>query len=126
VRLKDVLRHSLKTVRAYLLKESFQAFREYTRPGWARWFLKKWCARAVRSKLEPIKKFVGTLRRHEELLMNRFKAKKECSCGAVEGLNRKVNLITRKSYGFRPLEVLTTAPYHVMGRLPEPYMAHRF
>ena len=80
----------------------------------------------MRSKLEPIKKFVGTLRRHEDLLMNWFKAKKEYSCGAVEGLNRKVNLITRKSYGFRSLKVLTTALYHVMGQLPEPYMAHRF
>ena len=126
VRLKDVLRHGLKTVRAYLLKESFRAFWQYSSPRWARWFLRKWCARAMRSKLEPIKKFVGTLRRHEELLMNWFKAEKEYSCGAVEGLNRKVNLITRKSYGFRSLKVLTTALYHALGRLPEPYLAHTF
>jgi transposase len=126
VKLKDVLRYDLKSVRAYLLKEAFQAFWKYTRPRWARWFLKKWCARAMRSKLEPIKKFVGTLRNHEELLMNWFKARKEYSCGAVEGLNRKVNLITRKSYGFRSLKVLTTALYHAMGHLPEPHLTHSF
>jgi transposase len=52
--------------------------------------------------------------------------KKEYSCGAVEGLNRKVNLITRKSYGFRSLKVLTTALYHAMGQLPEPHLTHSF
>jgi transposase len=63
---------------------------------------------------------------YEDLLMNWFKAKKEYSCGAVEGLNRKVNLITRKSYGFRSLKVLTTALYHAMGQLPEPHLTHSF
>jgi transposase len=126
VRLKDVLRYDLKSVRAYLLKESFQLFWEYTRPYWASWFLKKWCARAMRSRLEPIKAFVRTLRRHEHLILNWFKARKEFSSGAVEGLNRKVNLITRRSYGHRSLDVLQVALYHTLGRLPEPNMTHEF
>lgn len=104
--LNYVLKYDLKTVRAYLLKESFQAFWQYTSPYWAQWFLKKWCTRTMRSRLEPMKKFVKTMRRHEPLLMNWFKAKKAYSSGAVEGLNRKINLVTRKSYGFRSFEVL--------------------
>ena len=88
--------------------------------------LRKWCARAMRSRLEPVKQFVGTIRRHEELILNWFKARKAYSSGVVEGLNRKVNLITRKSYGHRSLEVLEIALYHTLGDLPEPAAAHRF
>jgi len=80
----------------------------------------------MRSKLEPMKKFVKTLRRHQPLLMNWFKAKKAYSSGAVEGLNRKVNLVTRKSYGFRNYEILKIALFHTMGNLPEPERTHSF
>ena len=62
-RLADVLQYDLKSVRAYLLKESFQGFWTYTSPYWANWFLKRWCTRAMRSRLKPIKRFVKTVRR---------------------------------------------------------------
>ena len=126
LKLKDILQYDLKSVRAYLLKESFQLFWIYSSPYWAQWYLNKWCARAMRSKLEPIKKFVKTMRRHEALMMNWFKAKKAYSSGTVEGLNRKVNLVTRKAYGYRSYDVLKIALFHTMGHLPEPKMTHRF
>lgn len=109
-----------------MLKESFQAFWQYSRPHWAKAFLHQWCYRVMRSKLDPMKKFVGTIRRHEELMMNWFKAKKQYSSGVVEGLNRKVNLVTRKAYGFKSYEVLKIALFHTMGQLPEPEITHRF
>jgi len=126
LRLKDVLRLDLRSVRAYLLKESFQLFWRYSSPHWARWYLRKWCTRAMRSKLEPIKKFVRTVRRHEALMMNWFKAKKAYSSGAVEGLNRKINLVTRKAYGYKSYDVMKIALYHTMGNLPVPESTHRF
>lgn len=49
---------------------------------------------AMRSRLVPMKKFVKTLRSHENLILNWFKAKKVYSSGAVEGMNRKINLVT--------------------------------
>jgi transposase len=125
-KLSDVLQYDLRTVRAYLLKDAFDAFWSYTSPHWAGWFLDKWCARAARSRLEPIKKFVGTLREHRELLLNWFKAKKEISCGVVEGLNTNVKLALRKARGFKSYEIAETALYHELGRLPEPQLAHRF
>ncbi len=125
-KLKDVLRYDLKSVRAYLLKESFQIFWHYKSPYWAEWYLKKWCTRAMRSRLDPIKKFVKTLRNHQPLLLNWFKAKKAYSSGSIEGLNRKINLVTRKSYGFRSYEILKIALFHTMGDLPEPELTHRF
>jgi transposase len=126
MKLTDVLQYDLKSVRAYLLKESFQLFWNYKSPYWAEWYLKKWCARAMRSRLEPIKKFVRSLRKHQPLIMNWFKARKEYSLGIVEGLNRKINLVTRKSFGFRKFEVLKIALFHTMGQLPEPDFTHRF
>lgn len=126
VKLQEVLQYDLKSVRAYLLKESFQLFWNYKSPYWAEWYLKKWCARAMRSRLEPIKTFVGTLRRHQPLIMNWFKANKAYSQGVVEGLNRKINLVTRRSFGFRSYDVLKIALFHTMGGLPEPEFTHRF
>ena len=125
-KLVDVLQYDLKSVKAYLLKESFQVLWTYSSPYWARWFLKKWCTRAMKSRLDPIKKFAKSMRKHEPLIMNYFKAKKSLSSGVVEGLNRKVNLTTRKAYGFRTLDGLETALYHTMGHLPEPELTHRF
>jgi transposase len=80
-KLRDVLCYDLKTVRAYLLKEAFEGFWTYTTPRWAGWFLDRWCTRAMRSRLDPIKKFARTLRGHRELLLNWFRAKKEISTG---------------------------------------------
>ena len=126
MKLDELLQYDLKSVRAYLLKESFQGFWHYRSPYWAEWFLQKWCARAMRSKLEPMKKFVKTIRRHQPLMMNWFKAKKAFSSGIVEGLNRKINLVTRKAYGFRSYDVLKIALFHALGDLPEPELTHRF
>jgi transposase len=116
----------LRTVRAYLWKEKFQLFWEYTSPYWAQRYLRRWCKGAMRSRLDPLKKFVGTICSHEELIMNWFRAKKMYSSGAVEGMNRKVNLVTRKAYGFRSYEVLKIALFHALGDLPVPEMTHRF
>jgi transposase len=126
LRLSDVLQYDLKSVRAYLLKESFQCFWTYKSPYWADWFLRKWCTRAMRSQLAPIKKFVKTVRSHHNLILNWFKAKKQFSSGAVEGMNRKFNLVTRKSYGFRTYDVLKIAMFHTLGLLPEPARTHRY
>jgi hypothetical protein len=44
----------------------------------------------------------------------------------VEGLNNKVKLVTRKSYGFRTAKVAKLALLHNLGHLPEPKRTHRF
>jgi transposase len=125
-KLEDVVQYDLKSVRAYLLKESFQALWSYRSAYWARWHLNKWCFKAMRSKLDPIKKFARSVRKHEELIINYFKAKKALSSGIVEGLNRNVNLATRKAYGFRTYEALEVCLYHNLGDLPEPKSTHEF
>ncbi len=126
VKLKDIVKYNLKTMRAYLLREEFQRFWEYRSPTWAAKFLWEWIARAKRSRLEPMKKVAAMLERHGALIMNWFLAKGTMSSGIVEGLNYNVKLTVRKSYGFRTANALKTALYHRLGALPEPEFTHRF
>ena len=126
VKLAELLKYNLKSVRAYLLREDFQRFWTYQSPAWARKFLREWCTRAMRSRLEPMKKVARTLRAHEDLLLNWFHAKGAISAGVVEGLNNKAKVALRKSYGFRSQDVLETVLYHNLGDLPEPKFTHRF
>ena len=58
--------------------------------------------------------------------LNCFRAKGEISSGAVEGLNNKIRVVTRRSYGFRTFNAMEVALYHNLGRLPEPPLTHRF
>jgi transposase len=126
-RLNALVASKLDTARAWILKETFQHFWSYQSLTWARYFLDGWTWRALRSRLEPMKKVARMLRSHEDLLMNWFKAKGEISSGAVEGLNNKIRVVTRRSYGFRTYEAMEIALYHTLGRLPEPEeFTHKF
>jgi hypothetical protein len=59
-------------------------------------------------------------------LQNWFRARGSVSAGAVEGLNNKAKLTTRKAYGVRTYEGIETALYHTLGALPEPEFTHEF
>lgn len=126
VKLSELLKYNLRSVRGYLLREEFQRFWEYVSPSWAGKFLDEWCSKTMRSQLEPLKKVARMLRSHRELILNWFEAKGTMSSGAVEGLNNKVKVVTRKSYGFRTLRIAKLALLHTLGHLPEPDDGHRF
>ena len=126
IKLADLVKHNLKAVRSHLLREEFQRFWEYKYQAWAMKFLKRWCTKVMRSKIEPMKKVVKTIRSHQDLIQNWFKARGRISMGAVEGLNNKVKVTTRKSYGFRTFQAVEIALYHTLGDLPEPDFTHRF
>jgi transposase len=125
-KLQALLASKLQTARAWELKETFAHFWKYRSVTWAGAFLDYWTWWAMRSRLEPMKKVARMLRSHEELILNWFRAKGEISTGAVEGLNNKIRVVTRRSYGFRTYKAMEIALYHTLGRLPEPESAHRF
>ena len=125
-KLDALVASKLATARAWTLKESFQYLWHYKSYIWAGAFLDYWCSLAMRSRIEPMKRVARMLRTHEELLLNWFKAKGEISSGAVEGLNNKIRVVTRRSYGFRTFDAMEIALYHTLGRLPEPESAHKF
>ena len=126
VKLADLVKYNLKSVRAYLLKEDFQNFWDYKSKSWAEKFLKAWCTRAMRSKLEPMKGIAKMLRRHEKLILNWFVMNGKLSSGIVEGFNTKAKLTIRKAFGFRSYKTLRTALLHQLGDLPTPEFTHRY
>lgn len=125
-KLKELVAINLKTVRAYLLKEDFQRFWDYKSVWWATKFLDDWCKRTMRSQIDPMKKVARMLRNHRSLIFNYFRAKEQIALGAVEGLNNKAKVTTKKAYGFKSYEVIKLALYHTLGDLPEPVLTHRF
>ncbi|MFN5974663.1 MAG: transposase [Planctomyces sp.] len=117
---------NLKTTRAWRCREDFQRFREYTSPTWAGRFPDEWITRTLRSQIEPLKKVAETVRRHQPLLLNWFKAHGELPGEAVEGLNGKAKLSMRTSYGYKSFDVAQIALFHTRVQLPTPEFTHKF
>ena len=78
----------------------------------------KWMRSAMRSRLEPFKKFVRMLRSHLDGILPWTKTR--LSNGAVEGMNNKIKSISHRSFGFRTAENFIAAIYHCCARLPLP------
>jgi transposase len=117
-RLSTLVRWNSPLVRAWYLKESFQLFWTYRQPCRAKQHLLKWMNSAMRSRLEPFKKFVGMLRSHLDGVLAWTKTR--LSNGAVEGMNNKIKSISHRSFGFRTAENFIAAIYHCCARLPLP------
>lgn len=125
-RMRELMGSGLSTLRAFLLAESFEHFWTYSSPTWAAKFLKGWCQRVARSRLPPLQRVAKTLKKHQRLLLNYFVARKEFSNAVVEGLNNKLKLTLRKSYGFRTDLARKVALFHALGQLPQPQLTHSF
>lgn len=125
-RMRQLEHSGLASIRAYWLVAAFEHFWSYTSATWAGKFLAGWCQRVRRSRLKPLKKVAESLLQHQTVLLNYFRARKAISGGVIEGLNNKVKLTFRKSYGFRTDKAREIALYHVLGKLPEPQVNHRF
>ena len=80
----------------------------------------------MRSRIDPMKKIAKMLRSHRSLILNWFRAKELIALCAVEGLNNKAKVTTKKAYGFKSFEVIKLALYHALGKLLEPVATHKF
>lgn len=125
-KLADLLKQNLKTIKSYLLKEDFQRLWDYVYPAWAGKFIDRWTEKVMYSRIEPMKKIAKMIRKHKPLILNWFKAKKQISAATVEGLNNKLKLTFKKSYGFRTFEATEIQLYHTLGGLPWPNFTHKF
>ena len=90
---------NLKTSRAWCIKENFTQFWSYSYKGAAKRFFKVWSNNAMRSELEPVKKGVRMLRRHEQGLLNFSQHRITNAC--AEGFNSAIQLIKANARGFR-------------------------
>ena len=88
--------------RAWRLKDEFEQFWDYRAPWAARRFIEGWTATAMRSRLEPIKKFVRMLRTHAEDILAFIWTR--LTNAISEGLNRIIKIIKNRASGFRSLD----------------------
>ena len=109
-KLKELLKVNLRSVRAYLLKEEFRYFWEYSSPVWADKFLNAWTTKVMRSRIEPMKRMARQIRLHQPLILNWFRAKKLFSSGIVEGFNNKAKVTLKKPTDFA-LSMPCKSPY---------------
>jgi transposase len=78
-------------------------------------FLKRWTTTALKSRLEPIRKFVRTVRKHSERIVS-FVAS-GLSNAKAEGINRIIKIIKNRASGFRSLNAFIDMIYLTIGDL---------
>lgn len=89
----------LKTSRAWALKESFVGFWQYRSEPSAALFFRDWTARAMRSRLAPMKRIAQTLRKHRSGILNYTRHR--ITNAASEGFNSMLKAISADARGFR-------------------------
>ena len=98
VAFRELNQLNLKTSRAWRIKETFTQFWVYRYTGAAKRFFDAWSNNAMRSRLEPIKKVVKMLRRHEAGLLNFSQHRISNAC--AEGFNSAIQLLKANARGF--------------------------
>jgi transposase len=93
---------NLQTSRAWRIKETFTQFWTYHYAAPAKRFFDAWANNAMRSRLEPVKKVVKMLRRHETGLLNYSRHRISNAC--AEGFNSAIQLIKANARGFRSFD----------------------
>jgi len=104
--LKTLLKANQRLHTAYLLKESFGQLWDYRREAWARKFFDNWRASLEGQRLEPFEKFAKMIDKHWDGIAAYCRPENKVSLGFVEGLNNKIRVIQRRSYGLRDEEYL--------------------
>ena len=116
-RLGELLKKNNKVVKAYILKEAFQEFWEYTNRREAAKYLKQWFWWATHSRIEPLRDFAWLLKRHWEGII--AWTENRISNGALEGMNNKIKSLSHRAFGFRKAQTFIDIIYHCCGGLPE-------
>ena len=112
----DTLKESsLKTARAWSIKETLRGLLSYKSVHWAKRFFASWKNWVDRCQLEPIKRVCTMIHKRLENVLSY--CKHPITNGVAEGLNSKIMSIKRKAGGFRNVENFKTAIYFNCGGL---------
>jgi transposase len=105
-RFEELKKSTLKTARAWRLKELWRLFRNCQDVADSRAYFKKWYRQAMSSKLEPLKRVARTLKNYLEGIVTVLKYG---FCNAfAEGVNSRIQLLVQKACGYRNRERLKT------------------
>jgi transposase len=106
---------TLKTARAWALKEHLRLLWTYSTRGWGERCWKHWYAWATRSRLKPVLATAAMIKRHLPNVLTYFAHR--ITNAVAEGLNSKVQTIKQMACGFRNRENFKTAIYFHCGGL---------
>lgn len=106
---------ALKTARAWAIKELAMSLWYYRSRGWARRAWEKWYGRAIRSRLEPVKRVARMVKQHMEGILNAV-VHNVTNAGS-EGINSVIQKIINTARGFRNKERFKNAIYFYLGGL---------
>ena len=118
-RMINKLRNSNRRIhRAWVLKDEFEHFWNYSYVGSAKNFLKRWMTAALKSRIPSLRKFVDTLKEHFENILSFVERPLTNAVG--EGINRIIKIVKNRASGFRSLESFTDLIFLTVGDLDIP------
>ena len=123
-RFETLVRRTLKTSRAWMLKElAMEMWSSSHRPA-AKEIFKAWYSWAIRSRLEPLKRVARMLQRHLYGVLNAIAS--GVTNARLEGLNTTIQELKRSARGFRNRDRFRNAIYFHLGGLDlyRPALAH--
>ena len=106
---------SLRTARAWALKETAMSLWGYVSRAWAMKAWRKWLSWAQRCRLEPMVEVARTVRRHLWGIINAVTLK--VTNARVEGLNAKIQRLKARACGYRNRERFRRAIMFHLGGL---------
>lgn len=116
--LKALEKANRRIYRAWRLKDEFEQFWEYQSPHAAARFLKNWMTSTLRSRLEPLRKFVSTLRHHRDGILSFVNTR--LTNAISEGLNRIMRMVNNRASGFRTLDAFADLIFLTVGDVDIP------
>jgi transposase len=116
--LKALEKANRRIYRAWQLKDEFEQFWNYKARWAAERFLKHWTTSALRSRLQPLRKFVGTVRKHADGIIAFIDTR--LTNAVAEGLNRIIRMVKNRASGFATLDAFADMIYLCVGDLDIP------
>ncbi len=116
--LKSLYMGNRRIHRAWVIKDEFEQFWDFKDQESAQEFLKSWCTTALKSRLEPLQKFVATVRKHEHRLLPFVET--GLTNAVAEGLNRIIKIVKNRASGFRTLDAFSDLIFLTVGDIDIP------
>jgi transposase len=116
--IQELKKSNNRIYRAWLLKDEFEAFWDYTYRGSAEKYLKSWITRALKSRIEPMRRVANTLKKYSQEILAFIDTR--ITNAKAEGVNRIIKIVKNRASGFRTLEAFIDLIYLVIGNVDIP------
>jgi transposase len=114
--LQEIVEVNASLEKAYLLREDFEGFYASEDKAAAQAFMEEWISRCKESALKPFLKLAKRLRRWLQGILAYFDY--HITNAVSEGLNNKIKVLKRRSYGFHDMHYFFLKILGATGALP--------